>query len=83
MNDEPNVTSDDDIDPGEPIEDLAGFEEETAEGFLSRIRGRINRRMLASQTLDLNIKFFMDAVRDYILVIFEVFQGSEKKGTKE
>jgi hypothetical protein len=83
VNDEPNVTSDDDIDPGEPIEDLAGFEEETGDGFLSRIRGRINRRMLASQSVDLNIKFFMDTVRDYILVIFEVFQGAGKKGTRE
>jgi hypothetical protein len=82
VNDESNDTVYDDIDPGEPIGALAGFEEETGEGFLSKIRGRINRRMLASQALDLNFKFFMDTVKDYILVIFEAF-GSGKKGTRE
>lgn len=82
MNSDSEFETGDDVDPGEPIADLAAFEEETDAGFVPRLRGRINRRMLGAQAMDLSFKFFLDTVRDYVLVIFEIFQGPGRKGTK-
>lgn len=39
----------DDVDPGEPIAVLAGYEQGASGGFLTRIRRRIQRRTTASQ----------------------------------
>lgn len=39
----------DEVDPGQPIEDLSGFEYDASSSFLSRIRRRIHRRTATSQ----------------------------------
>jgi hypothetical protein len=39
----------DQIDPGEPVTELAGFEHDVSARFMSRIRGAIQRRTTAAQ----------------------------------
>ena len=52
MTDEPTDSvwqGDQDVDPGEPVSVLTGFEHETSPAFLTRIRRAIYRRTAASQ----------------------------------
>jgi hypothetical protein len=44
-----NGTRGEEVDPGEPITELAGFEHDVSARFMSRIRGAIQRRTTAAQ----------------------------------
>ena len=44
-----NMNESSDINPGEPVTELAGFEEETPYGLLARVRRSILRRTAAAQ----------------------------------
>lgn len=45
---------DDEVDPGPPIDALARLRASTAPGFADRVRGRIHRRSLGLQVLELS-----------------------------
>jgi hypothetical protein len=44
-----NGTRGEEVDPGEPVTELAGFEHDVSARFMSRIRGAIQRRTTAAQ----------------------------------
>jgi hypothetical protein len=44
-----NGTPGEDIDPGQPVAELAGFEHDVSARFMSRIRHAIQRRTTAAQ----------------------------------
>jgi hypothetical protein len=44
-----NGTPGEDVDPGEPVTELAGFEHDVSARFMSRIRHAIQRRTTAAQ----------------------------------
>ena len=45
----PEMPQDKEIDPGEPIAALAGFEGNTSPGFMMRVRRKIQRRTTTAQ----------------------------------
>jgi hypothetical protein len=51
---DPNAPSDTDaeVDPGEPITELADLKESPSEEFASRVLDGVNRRMLAADTVE-------------------------------
>jgi hypothetical protein len=44
-----NGTRGEEVDPGQPVTELAGFEHDVSARFMSRIRGAIQRRTTAAQ----------------------------------
>jgi hypothetical protein len=50
MNEDPTrPRADEDVEPGDPIESLSGFEHDASNDFMSRVRHAIQRRTTASQ----------------------------------
>ena len=45
----PEMPQDKEIDPGEPIAALAGFEQSTSAGFMMHVRRKIQRRVTTAQ----------------------------------
>lgn len=69
----------DDIETGEPIEMLRELGEEPAPGFIARIRGALQRRLLASQLMDLSWFTPVLVVLEYLKVIFGFFERPRRK----
>jgi hypothetical protein len=46
---DPRMAGGEDVDPGEPVAELATFEHDVSDAFVSRIRRAIQRRTTASQ----------------------------------
>jgi hypothetical protein len=75
MND---ARSDDDIDPGEPLDELASLGEDPAAGFLPRIRRSIDRRVLVSDTADFSFRVLFKTMFDYLAAALDAFQPVRK-----
>ena len=66
-------------DLGAPVTPLEGLEEETDTDFFVRIRTRINRRTLASQSVDLSFVSLFELFRDYVEMFCQALLGPQKK----
>ncbi len=64
----------------EPVAEIAALREEASERFLLRIRSSINRRRLASESLDLS---FSALARVFMLYLSMLFESVTSIGEKE
>ena len=77
-------TLNEDMDTGEPIAMLLDLAEEPVPGFVGRIRGALQRRLLASQLADLSWFTPVLVFLEYLKVIFGIFEvGSRERGESE
>ncbi|MBC8425806.1 hypothetical protein H8E07_16955 [bacterium] len=67
----------DDIDPGEPIAELAALRETPADGFLDRVRHSVQRRLLVAQAADFSLGIFMRTMFDYLAAVLDAFRGPQ------
>ena len=67
-----------DVDPGEPIRELAALREQPTKDFLDRIQDAIHRRDLASNVIDFSIRAFVSFVAEIILIGSQLFGGADK-----
>jgi small-conductance mechanosensitive channel len=68
--------SENDIDPGLPLTELAGLRETPAEGFVERIRGSIQRRMVVAHSSDLAMPIFLRTLLEYVTMVFSLFESA-------
>jgi hypothetical protein len=66
---------DQEIEP--PIEALAGFLEEPPEDLPARVRGSINRRLLAADAVDLSFNQILQVFLELVKIIFEGLRSGE------
>lgn len=69
----------DDIETGEPIEMLRELGEDPAPGFIARIRGALQRRLLASQLADLSWSTPFLVLLEYLKIIFGFFERPRRE----
>ena len=71
-------------DLGSPIEELRELAEEPSRGFARRVRGAIQRRVLAGHLLDLGWSAPLTVLREYVDVIATGLLGETgRKGDEE
>jgi hypothetical protein len=63
------------IDMGEPIHELSSLRETPPKGFKRRIQNSIQRRMFASQVVDLSLVGFFETFFGYFEMIVETVGG--------
>ena len=71
------TTERDDLDPGGPIEELAALRAPVREGFVGRVRERIDRRVLAFSVFDMTWSGLGTVFLELLNVIFGIF-GARK-----
>jgi hypothetical protein len=74
MNDTP---SSNDIDPGEPVAELAGLELTPAAGFFARLRNRIERNLLGVECVDVSKNALADMFCEFWHMIMSLFAGAK------
>jgi hypothetical protein len=57
------------IDPGEPVQQLAGFEYETSPGLLARIRRAIHRRSAVAQLASFSASVPLVILKEFWLLL--------------
>jgi len=62
-----------DVDPGEPVGEIAALVEEPETGFLDRVRGTIHRRIAATHFLDFLISACLEFVEEVGSLVFGLF----------
>jgi len=70
---------DDDVDTGQPIAELAQLGVEPAPGFIGAVRGRIHRRVLASDLVDLSWGALARAFVEYLTMVFGIFSHRQEE----
>lgn len=68
----------DHVDPGEPVEVLAGLRQAPTTGFLSRVQGRIQRRHLAADTADFSLAGMAFVALAFLTVLFQAFRPLDR-----
>ena len=68
----------DDVDTGEPVELLAGLRQTPTTGFLSRVRGRIQRRHLAADTADFSLAGMAFVALVLLTILFQAFRPLDR-----
>ena len=76
-NDEEDLESREDVDPGEPLALLAELQEEPARGFFGRIRNRIERRRLGSHVIELAWQATVVVFLELVDLLFQLFKGDQ------
>lgn len=66
-----------DIDPGEPITELANVELTTSDGFFDRLRGRLQRRLLSAEFVDASCQGLTDMFREFWAMIMSLFAPAD------
>lgn len=69
----------DDVDPGEPIAELTGFEYDVSVSLLDRIRRTIGRRTTAAQVTSFAFDIPFVVLKEFWLIVVELF-NSKKMG---
>ena len=69
---------DDQIDPGEPLAELASLREEPGDGFLGRIRRSIDRRVFVSDTADFSLRVLLKTMFDYLTAAVDSLQPARE-----
>ena len=84
MNDNNHTSDANGIDLGEPIAELAHLSEEPSGGFMGRIRGSIQRRIFAADTLDFSLMALFATFLDYLNLGIQSFfmLGSQERERK-
>jgi hypothetical protein len=72
---DPHVPGGEDVDPGEPITELAGFEHDVSSALLSRIRRAIQRRTAASQLTSFAFYLPMVLLKELWLMMMSQFES--------
>jgi hypothetical protein len=65
----------DEVDPGEPIAKLAGFEHDVSISFLQRIRRTIGRRATAAQVTSFAFDMPFVVLKEFWLILMELFNS--------
>jgi hypothetical protein len=74
------------IDPGEPIAALAGFEHDTSSGFVVRVRHTIQRRTTLGQLTSFSASMPLVVLREFWLILIkglnpiDMRKGSSNEG---
>jgi hypothetical protein len=73
-----------DIDPGEPVAELAGFEHDVSARLMSRIRHAIQRRVTAAQLTSFAVDLPLVVLKELWLMMVGQFDSRkvEKDGQK-
>ena len=69
----------DDVDPGQPIAELAGFEYNVSVSLLDRIRRTIGRRTTAAQVTSFAFDMPFVVLKEFWLIVMELI-NSKKTG---
>lgn len=64
---------DDDASLGEPLAELRALREPPAGGFLDRIRGSINRRVLTADAIDFSLRSLFQTFFEYLTSMIQAF----------
>jgi hypothetical protein len=76
----PDEIKAEEIDPGEPIAQLARFEQETSSGLIARIRRSIQRRSTVAQLTTFSASVPMVVLKEFWLILIGQFgQRSARK----
>jgi hypothetical protein len=70
---------DDDATLGEPVAELRALRVEPEVGFVDRIRGSINRRVLTADTLDLSLRSLFQTFFEYLTSMIQAFSEAGDK----
>jgi hypothetical protein len=68
----PEEDIDPEIDPGEPVPQLAKFEYETSPGLMSRIRRAIHRRSAVAQLTSFSASIPLVVLKEFWLILIEL-----------
>jgi hypothetical protein len=69
----------DQVDPGEPIAELAGFEHDVSVSFLGRIRRTIGRRTTAAQVTSFAFDMPFVVLKEFWLIVMELFNSKKTR----
>lgn len=69
-----------DVDPGQPIAELAAFGVTPGRHFLDRVRRKIGRRVLTADVLDFSTASPFSVFLEFLAVVFEGL-GGRNRGT--
>ncbi len=75
MADDPNDTTDDTDDLGEPIAELGQLAEAPSAGFLERLRRSLQRRSLGSQLASLGWSGLGAVLLEFLRMIYALFEN--------
>jgi hypothetical protein len=64
-----------DLDLGDPVRELRELREEPAIGFVQRLRGRIQRRLFAADSVDFGLRVMFQTLMDYVDLFLAVVSG--------
>ncbi len=64
-----------DVDPGEPIAQLAGFEYDVSVGLLERIRRAIGRRTTAAQVTSFALDMPVVLLKQFWVIVTQIFNS--------
>lgn len=62
---------------GEAIAELAALREPAPAGFLDRVRGSIQRRLLVAQTADFSLRVLAQTMFEYLTAVVDAFRGPQ------
>lgn len=81
MNDihEPEENAGSDVDPGEPIRELAELEDAAAPGFFQQLINRIDRRLLGGDMIELG----WQAIREFFFAYWSLLVSIVAPGEKD
>lgn len=68
-----------DVDPGEPIAELAGLGIQPRATFVDRIRRRIGRRVLAADVIDFSTASPFGVFVEFLALLFEGLGGRNRR----
>ncbi len=74
---DPERNDAEEVDPGEPIAALAGFEHDVSTGLLGRIRRTIGRRTTAAQVTLFALDMPFVVLREFWLIVMELFDSNK------
>lgn len=73
--DPPEDLDPDSVDPGEPLRELVGLAAAEETSFFDRLRAKIERRVVAAQSMDFVAPVFLRTCLEYLSMLFTVFSG--------
>lgn len=78
-----NGTPGEEIDPGEPVAELAGFEHDVSGRFMSRIRHAIQRRTTAAQLTSFAFDLPLVVLKELWLMMVGQFDSTKEKESQK
>jgi hypothetical protein len=72
-----------DVDPGEPIAELAGFEHDVSINLMGRIRRAIGRRTTAAQVTSFALDMPFVVLKEFWIIVIELFNSKKTRKDAE